>query len=90
LDPEINRSLEVGYHWRAARSARLDVRLFQERYSDYIGTFYRISPRSSRPCCRAIGSWTFANDHPLTVRGLEAQWEGRNLDRAPGCSPVTP
>jgi outer membrane cobalamin receptor len=38
LNPEINHSLEVGYHWQAARS-QFDVRLFQERYADYIGTY---------------------------------------------------
>jgi iron complex outermembrane receptor protein len=44
LNPEINRSIELGYHWQPSRSASLDLRLFQERYSDYIGTFYRPAP----------------------------------------------
>ena len=30
LNPEINRSIELGYHWQPSRSASLDFRLFQE------------------------------------------------------------
>jgi iron complex outermembrane receptor protein len=72
LDPEINRSLEVGYHWRAARTD-FDVRLFQERYSHYIGTFYRPAPGVSTMLPGQV--LDFANENPLTVRGLEAQWD---------------
>ncbi|MEI2782229.1 MAG: TonB-dependent receptor [Candidatus Competibacter sp.] len=75
LDPEINRSLEVGYHWQAARN-QFDVRLFQERYSDYIGTYYRPAPEVPTMLPGVV--LDFANDHPLTVRGLEAQVDWRN------------
>ena len=75
LDPEINRSLEVGYHWQAARN-QFDVRLFQERYSDYIGTYYRPAPEV--PTLLPGVVLDFANDHPITVRGLEAQGDWRN------------
>ncbi len=75
LDPEINRSLEVGYHWQAARN-QFDVRLFQERYTDYIGTYYRPAP--DVPTMLPGVVLDFANDDPITVRGLEAQWDWRN------------
>ena len=75
LDPEINRSLEVGYHWQAARN-QFDVRLFQERYSDYIGTYYRPAP--DVPTLLPGVVLDFANDDPIAVRGLEAQWDWRN------------
>ena len=77
LNPEINRSIELGYHWQPSRSASLDFRLFQERYSDYIGTFYRPAPDipTMLPDHLVLD---FANDHPITVRGLEAQWDWRN------------
>ena len=75
LDPEINRSLEVGYHWQAARN-QFDVRLFQERYSDYIGTYYRRTP--DVPTLLPGLVLDFANDDPIAVRGLEAQWDWRN------------
>jgi iron complex outermembrane recepter protein len=77
LDPEINRAIELGYHWQPSRSARLDLRLFQERYSDYIGTFYRFAPElpTLLPGHRVLD---FANDDPLAVRGLEAQWDWRS------------
>lgn len=74
LDPEINRSLEVGYHWGADRD-HVDIRLFHERYSDYIGTYYRPAPGLSTILPGAV--LDFANDEPLTVRGLEAQWDWR-------------
>jgi iron complex outermembrane receptor protein len=75
LNPEINRSLEMGYHWQAARNG-FDVRLFQERYSDYIGTYYRPAP--DVPTMLPGVVLDFANDNPITVRGLEAQWDWRN------------
>jgi iron complex outermembrane receptor protein len=77
LDPEINRAVELGYHWRPSRFAHLDVRLFQERYSNYIGTFYRFAPElpTLLPGHQVLD---FANDDPIVVRGLEAQWDWRN------------
>jgi outer membrane cobalamin receptor len=75
LDPEINRSLEVGYHWQMSRN-QFDVRLFQERYTDYIGTYYRPAP--DVPTMLPGLVLDFANENPLTVRGLEAQWDWRN------------
>ena len=79
LDPELNRSLELGYHWQAARNG-FDVRLFQERYSDYIGTYYRPAPDVPTALPGVI--LDFANDAPITVRGLEAQWDWRNASGA--------
>ncbi|MFO7641465.1 MAG: TonB-dependent receptor [Candidatus Competibacteraceae bacterium] len=81
LDPEINRSIELGYHWQPSRFARLDLRLFQERYSDYIGTFYRLAPElpTMLPGHQVLD---FANDRPIVVRGLEAQWDWRNSSGA--------
>ncbi|MDG4549767.1 MAG: TonB-dependent receptor [Candidatus Competibacter sp.] len=76
LNPEINRSLEVGYHWQAERN-QFDVRLFQEHYSDYIGTYYRPAP--DVPTALPGVVLDFANDDPIIVRGLEAQWDWRNL-----------
>lgn len=75
LDPEINRSLELGYHWQSGRN-QFDARLFQERYSDYIGTFYRPAPGVATLLPDVV--LDFANDSPLVVRGLEAQWDWRN------------
>ncbi len=75
LDPEINRSLELGYHWQSGRN-QFDARLFQERYSDYIGTFYR--PVSDVVTMLPGVVLDFANDSPFVVRGLEAQWDGRH------------
>ena len=76
LNPEINRSLEVGYHWQAERN-QFDVRLFQEHYSGYIGTYYRSAP--DVPTALPGMVLDFANDDPIMVRGLEAQWDWRNL-----------
>lgn len=75
LEPELNRSLELGYHWQAARNG-FDLRLFLERYSDYIGTYYR--PVSDLITALPGVVLDFANDEPITVRGLEAQWDWRN------------
>ena len=77
LNPEINRSIELGYHWQTVRN-QFDVRLFQERYSDYIGTYYRPDPDlpTMLPGHLVLD---FANDNPITVRGLEAQWDWRNV-----------
>lgn len=75
LDPEISRSLEVGYHWQSGRN-QFDARLFRERYSDYIGTYYRPAP--DVPTMLPGVVLDFANDDPITVRGLEAQWDWRN------------
>jgi iron complex outermembrane receptor protein len=77
LDAEINRSFELGYHWQPSRQVHLDLRLFQERYSDYIGTFYRVAPdlQTMLPDHQVLD---FANDNPITVKGLEAQWDWRN------------
>lgn len=74
LDPEINRSLEVGYHWGAERD-HVDIRLFYDRYSDYIGTHYRPAPGLLTILPGVV--LDFANEEPLTVRGLEAQWDWR-------------
>ena len=74
LDAEINRSLEIGYHWQTGRN-QFDVRLFQERYADYIGTYYR--PVSEVPTMLPGVVLDFANEHPITVRGLELQWDWR-------------
>ncbi len=81
LDPEINRAIELGYHWQPSPFARLDARLFQERYSAYIGTFYRRAPElpTLLPDHRVLD---FANDSPIAVRGLEVQWDGRNRSGA--------
>lgn len=75
LDPEINRSLEIAYHWSKNRT-HFDTRLFKERYSDYIGTFYRAAPGVTT----AIPGFVldFANDSPISVRGVEIQWDWRN------------
>ncbi len=75
LDPELNRSLEVGYHWQSGRN-QFDLRLFRERYSDYIGTYYRPAP--DVPTLLPGVVLDFANDDPIAVRGLEAQWDWRN------------
>lgn len=75
LDPEINRSLEVGYHWQSGRN-QFDARLFQERYSDYIGTYYRPAPGVATMLPGVV--LDFANDGPIAVRGLEVQWDWRN------------
>ena len=79
LNPEINHSLEVGYHWQAARS-QFDVRLFQERYADYIGTYYRPAPGVLTMLPGVV--LDFANEDPMTVRGLEVQWDWRNASGA--------
>ena len=76
LNPEINRSIELGYHWQTVRN-QFDVRLFQERYSSYIGTYYRSAP--DVPTALPGMVLDFANDDPIMVRGLEAQWDWRNL-----------
>jgi iron complex outermembrane receptor protein len=75
LDPEINRSLEVGYHWQSGRN-QFDARLFRERYSDYIGTYYRPAPTVATMLPGVV--LDFANDSPIVVRGLEMQWDWRN------------
>lgn len=75
LDPELNRSLELGYHWRSGRN-QFDARLFRERYSDYIGTHYRPAP--DVPTALPGVVLDFANDGPIAVRGLEAQWDWRS------------
>ena len=76
LNPEINRSIELGYHWQTVRN-QFDVRLFQERYSSYIGTYYRSAP--DVPTALPGMVLDFANDDPIMVRGLEAQWDWRNV-----------
>lgn len=75
LEPEINRSLEAGYHWEIDRT-QFDLRFFQERYSDYIGTYYRPAPGLMTAIPGLV--LDFANESPIDVRGLEAQWDWRS------------
>ena len=75
LDPEIARSWELGYHWQAGRN-QFDARLYYDRYIDYIGTYYRPAP--DVPTLLPGVVLDFANDDPLSVRGLEVQWDWRS------------
>lgn len=77
LAPELNRALELGYGWQPARSFTVDVRLFQERISDFIGAFSRpeTGHRTVLPGNQVLD---FSNENAMTLRGLEAQLTWRN------------
>jgi iron complex outermembrane receptor protein len=72
LDPEINRSLELGYFWWPTQHLSLDARLFQEDITHLIKGFYRKAPGllTVLPGNRVLD---FSHDNDITLRGFEAQ-----------------
>ena len=77
LTPERNRALELGYFWQPAPAINLDLRVFQERISDFITAFNRVETDypTAQPGRTVVD---FGNDNPITVRGAEAQLQWRN------------
>ncbi|MFZ1493361.1 MAG: TonB-dependent receptor [Candidatus Competibacter denitrificans] len=70
LNSETNRSVEVGYHREKERS-QIDARFFRDRYSHYIGTYYR--PVSGILTLLPGKVLDFANESPIQVQGMELQ-----------------
>ena len=72
---DLDRKSVVPWRWAIIGSpgAINSTRLFRERYSDYIGTYYRPAP--DVPTMLPGVVLDFANDDPITIRGLEAQWD---------------
>jgi outer membrane receptor protein involved in Fe transport len=77
LAPERNRALELGYFWQPTPSINLDLRLFQERITDFITAYNRLETQypTAAPGNTVID---FGNENPITVRGGEAQLHWRN------------
>lgn len=77
LTPERNRSIELGYFWQPAPALHLDLRLFQERLTDFITAYNRPETRhrTVQPGNTVVD---FANENPITLRGFEAQLQWRN------------
>ena len=75
LDPEINRSFELGYLWQPATPVSLDVRLFQDNISDLIRGYYRQAPAllTALPDHQVLD---FQNDQDVRMRGVEVQFTG--------------
>ena len=79
LAPERNRSLELGYFWQPAPSIHFDLRLFQERITDFITAYNRLETRY--PTVQSGNTVVdFSNDAPIRVRGGEAQVHWQNRD----------
>ena len=82
LDPEINRSYELGYLWHPTRALRFDARLYYEDLSDLIVAFFR--PETELVTVNP-GNFVldFDNEEDVTIRGFEAQfdWQGDHGSR---------
>ena len=77
LAPERNRALELGYFWQPAPSINLDLRVFQERISDFITAFNRVE--TTYPTAQSGNTVVdFGNENPIILRGAEAQLQWRN------------